>query len=1263
MADRINVAEFFASMGLDAEQLRSEVARVRSDVRRDFEALGADIEQTNKRISTAVNRAVRANDIVGQSEAASAAIGKVIATTVKANGDITKTLDTIGTSQFRVAAGLETTAIKTSALSSALRGLGTSDIEARFQNLTENFNLVNKAFDQGLISQRTFTSAQKGYAQATRELDDYLNGGHIPTLRDLAQTVLSQSQAQQTAAERQALFAKRAVETGNALRSTSYALNQFGNSMTVGVTLPIVGTGIAIAKVTAQLDTMRANFTRSTGSEGLADSLIGNFRQFANSAPIAIDNIAKMTRRIQELRVASIAPQETLRTLGDAVMGLGGGEAEIERVVKAFGDIRAAGKLAGQEVRQLVNANIPAIQILAAELGKTPAQIKAMMREGALDADTTINALLKGLNARFGGEMQNRMNTLTGLFTQFKNEMTFALQDIGKSQLPLMKDLLATATGFVKVVGEGAKYFASLNPQMQKTVVIGLALAAAIGPVSKLFALIIGGAGGAITTIGKVASAIAGVGGITASLSAIPAAAYAGLGLGIAAAAGYALINLGKVNKELDAAFDKQKRWDEWQNSHGRATNADGSVNRRLGQDFANMERWRAREGQDWRPEWAADVAGGNFRIKPVGSPEEEAEKEVLHRQKMLSALSISDTKAQLQELSTTFKSLLPTLNPTQAVEGWKTLEGVMVEAKKQGIITADEFYRRWDDMTNRLTAKGVNLNRINGPRQFLMPDTGMPFVEDEWNRQFREQQKQARAQAREREQQMREYRELMSNPQVGMVSFASSIQKDLNTESLKEFNNWLASVGNDALRAGREVDALFASAGIRNTQAELSKALANEQQALAFLNQGLISANDYNRILVRGYEARLNAGYKLTGAEEKEYLRLIKLTEGAKGYHNALRNIGRQISTIVTDFSRNAIEIFIPRGGEQKDPFSSDVMSSFERAYRSLAQGGYTNPRAALQSTIAQIRAATTAADANRIAIKAFGDMGPVIAQGLRSGQIAGDKLNETLDRVANQLEDTNRKGSKLSQLFGEVGRSILRAFAEQGAQAIADFAGKHLKRLISNLDDILVKIPIIGKGLERIFGIGGNAAGSIPGIPGGQPPSFPGSNGPYGTTIPGWPGGSGGGATSTAGRGASGATGVAMQGALGWVNAAGSVASAVFEGLQYFQQRRMEQDIGRMEVTSRMTFNELYNFRADAWTRQTQLLTKLDDIWRTALNIYDHLGVMSAGGMSLAGAGGGAIHIYINGGEVTGGDPEAVKMLAEGAKLLKRKGYRGRS
>lgn len=93
----------------------------------------------------------------------------------------------------------------------------------------------------------------------------------------------------------------------------------------------------------------------------------------------------------------------------------------IDRLVVALGQIKAKGRLMGDELLQLTEAGIPATEILAQKLHLTADQVQNIGQQG-IDANTAIQALLQGMNERFGGMAAKLANTLHGLLSTIKDD-------------------------------------------------------------------------------------------------------------------------------------------------------------------------------------------------------------------------------------------------------------------------------------------------------------------------------------------------------------------------------------------------------------------------------------------------------------------------------------------------------------------------------------------------------------------------------------------------------------------------------------------------------------------------------------------------------------------------------------------------------------------------------------------------------------------------------------------------------------------------
>jgi hypothetical protein len=419
----------------------------------------------------------------------------------------------------------------------------------------------------------------------------------------------------------------------------------------------------------------------------------------------------------------------------------------------------------------------------------------------------------------------------------------------------------------------------------------------------------------------------------------------------------------------------------------------------------------------------------------------------------------------------------------------------------------------------------------------------------------------------------------------------------------------------------------------------------------------GEVSSKKLAQAYVNTYRTILQEGGKLTPQQEKHYQQLTQQIGAARRLEQSWRNISRQISTIISDFGRGVIDIFFPKAQQkQEDPFTNTLRDGLTK----LSQQGFDKPVEGLGKLIEQIKSATNVVDANRIAVRAFGSAGPELAKALRDGSLSGERLAKALQDASDAskgIEEGSTRVSKFKALLLEVRSAILRVFVEEGARALADFTGKHLKNLLKGLDDILFKIPGIGKALEAVFGkLGGTPGIKTPPIPGAPLPIPGGPQIPGAPPIPGTPPIPGGGAGSAA----AGFAGSTLNAVLGLVIGGVTAASSVISN---FQQRAMNKALDNIVLHTLQTANDLANLRADNFTLHQQKLVKLDDLWKTLINIETNL-VNGFSGVTVGGGGGSNTYNIYFGGQFAGtGNGEIMALADQMVGALRRSGIRPRS
>lgn len=161
-----------------------------------------------------------------------------------------------------------------------------------------------------------------------------------------------------------------------------------------------------------QAENMAEAFDKSAGK---AAELYSWVRQLAIASPFSAEGVANAFRTAEAYGfTAEMAKRLTQATI-DFASATGQSEAAMNSIALALGQIQAKGKLSAQEVLQLTNVGVPALQYLANAFGKTTGEISKMMERGLIPADKAVEAITKGMETDFAGAAKRTQNTLQGL--------------------------------------------------------------------------------------------------------------------------------------------------------------------------------------------------------------------------------------------------------------------------------------------------------------------------------------------------------------------------------------------------------------------------------------------------------------------------------------------------------------------------------------------------------------------------------------------------------------------------------------------------------------------------------------------------------------------------------------------------------------------------------------------------------------------------------------------------------------------------------
>lgn len=199
-------------------------------------------------------------------------------------------------------------------------------------------------------------------------------------------------------------------------------------------------TGLVLGiKFNANMEQLEVAFANFLGSTTAASKYLQELYKVAATTPFEFPDLAAAARKFLAFGFTAKETKRILMTVGDTVAGIGGGADEINRVVLAFGQMKAKGRVQGEELLQLAELGIPAYKILGDEIGQSGQQLQKNLRKGAINADTAIAALERGMRKTFGGNSAKQAKTFTGMLSTMKDNAMATLGVLTRPAFDWMK--------------------------------------------------------------------------------------------------------------------------------------------------------------------------------------------------------------------------------------------------------------------------------------------------------------------------------------------------------------------------------------------------------------------------------------------------------------------------------------------------------------------------------------------------------------------------------------------------------------------------------------------------------------------------------------------------------------------------------------------------------------------------------------------------------------------------------------------------------
>lgn len=205
----------------------------------------------------------------------------------------------------------------------------------------------------------------------------------------------------------------------------------------------IINLGRKIVETTGFFEQQRVALEGITGSAEKAGVVLNQIMDFAIRSPFQTSDLVRFTKQLSAFSVPVDQLFDKTKRLADISAGLG---VDMSRIVLAYGQVKSAAVLRGQELRQFTEAGIPMVDRLAKKLSElrgelvTTGQVFEAISKRQVSFEM-VDSVLKDLTSE-GGQfynMQENINkTVYGQVQKTKDLWTLAFNELGKESAGLI---------------------------------------------------------------------------------------------------------------------------------------------------------------------------------------------------------------------------------------------------------------------------------------------------------------------------------------------------------------------------------------------------------------------------------------------------------------------------------------------------------------------------------------------------------------------------------------------------------------------------------------------------------------------------------------------------------------------------------------------------------------------------------------------------------------------------------------------------------
>lgn len=200
----------------------------------------------------------------------------------------------------------------------------------------------------------------------------------------------------------------------------------------------------SLYRIRAEFERQEVALRALMQSASQAREVMGQLQQMALKSPFSVSDIVSFSKQLSAFSIGNNELVETTKRLADLSAGLG---VDMSRLILAYGQVKAATVLRGQELRQFTEAGVPMVQALADQFTKlegrvvTAADVFDRISKKAVSFEMVKKVLdsMTSEGGRFYDHQAKMVETLYGKMERLGDAYKVMMNNLGKANDALLK--------------------------------------------------------------------------------------------------------------------------------------------------------------------------------------------------------------------------------------------------------------------------------------------------------------------------------------------------------------------------------------------------------------------------------------------------------------------------------------------------------------------------------------------------------------------------------------------------------------------------------------------------------------------------------------------------------------------------------------------------------------------------------------------------------------------------------------------------------